>query len=128
MLSCFLLVGCASTPDRAAKEWFEAQANSDGNTMLGLTCESEKQAMQELGLISAGLSLLPQLFGFDIEGEGDLSDVTFTTTREDSNLAYVHVSGTMRVAVLTFAQEMQIDETWIMAREDDTWKWCGLKN
>lgn len=38
----------------------------------------------------------------------------------------VNVSGAIRVAILTFAQEFPVNEYWIMVREDGQWKWCGV--
>ncbi len=127
-LVMLLLVGCVpDSPEGAAKEWFKAEINLDGNKILDRTCESQKENVQTAGLYSSAIALLPQMFGFDIKTSGDVSDIKFSTESLDGDSATVRVYGKMRMAVLAFAQEYPVDETWIMVKEDDIWKWCGVQ-
>lgn len=125
LLATTLLTSCAATPERSAKKWFDATMNLDGNTVLELTCDAEKENVQMAGLWTSAFALLPQLFGLNMESQGDVSDIKFTTVSNDGNTAYVRVHGVVRAAVLAFAQEYPVDETWRMVYENDKWKWCG---
>jgi hypothetical protein len=105
LIACsFLLAGCSDGPERAAKQWFDAMLNMDGNKILDRTC------------------------GLNIESQGDVSGLKFSTTSLDTEktVAHVHVSGEIRVAVLALAQAYPIDETWLMVKEDGVWRWCGI--
>lgn len=128
-ISSFLLLSaCADSPSRAAKDWFDAMLNLDGNRILERTCLEYRPAIQEWGLWNSAISLLPQVFfGIDMKSNGDVSDLEFTTINMQDNNASVYVSGEIRVAVLAFAQSYSVDETWIMVREENKWRWCGLR-
>jgi len=125
LLLPFILTACVETPGRAAKEFINALINLDGNKILERTCAAERENIQSVGLLTSAFSIIPQLFGLDLESEGDVSDLKFTTIELYSNTAYVHVSGEMRVAVIAFANNIPIDETWMMVKENGKWKWCG---
>lgn len=121
-----LLSGCSSGPDKAAKEWFEAASNMDGTKIYELTCQEQRENVQMTGLINSAISLLPELLiGINIQGEVDLSDLTYTVLSNDEKTAFVKVSGEVRLAVLSFPTAYPIDETWRMVFEDEKWKWCG---
>jgi len=124
-----LVSGCLSGPERSAKNWFEAVSNMEGTRMFELTCQEERENVQMSGMVSSAMSLLPQLFlGIDLQGEVDLSDLTYTELSNDERIAYVNVSGEVRVAVLAFPASYTIDETWKMVFEENKWKWCGEIN
>lgn len=123
-----LLTGCADSPERAAKQWFDAMLNMDGNKILDRTCLEQRAAIQEWGLWNSAFALLPQLFGLDIKSQGDVSGLKFSRTsiNADETVANVRVYGEIRVAVLAFAQAYPVDETWLMIKEDGAWRWCGV--
>lgn len=122
------LTGCMDSPERAAKEWFNAMLNYDGNKILDRTCLAQREAVQMAGLWNSAFALLPQLFGLDIKSQGDVSGIKFSriSINEDETVANVRVHGEMRVAVLAFAQAYPVDETWLMVKEDGGWRWCGV--
>lgn len=123
-----LITGCADSPERAAKDWFEAMISMDGNKILDRTCTDQRAYIQEVGLWNSVFALLPQLFGLNIKSEGDVSSLKFTTTYINTNetVANVHVYGEIRVAILAFAQAYPVNETWHMIKEDGAWRWCGV--
>lgn len=131
ILTSVLLSACAAGPDKAAKEWFNATMNYDGAKIMEYTCKAERENMQIAGLWSSAFSLLPQLLpqllgiNLDISSDIDTKDLRFTTISNDDQTAYVHVTGEIRVAVLAFADIVEIDEVWRMKFEDNKWKWCG---
>ena len=126
VLITILLSACAATPERAARDWFKASNELDGNKMYDLTCRKMREEVQMAGLITTAVSLLPQLIGLDIpQGKVDVSDLNFTTIRGDDSSAHVRVSGEVRMAILAFPMAYPIDETWLMVNEDGKWKWCG---
>lgn len=124
VLSIFL-TACAEKPEEAAKEWADAMVNLDGNKMLERTCAAQREAVQMAGSWNSALVMLPQLFGLDVKTQADVSDLKFTATNVKEDTAHVQVTGEIRVAVLAVAQTYPIDETWLMVKEDDKWKWCG---
>lgn len=124
-LFSIFLAACGNSPEGAAKKWFNATMNLDGNTTLELTCEAQRENIQNAGLLTSAMALVPQAFGINMESQGDVSDVKFSTTSNDGNTAYVYVTGEIRMAILAFAQATPIDETWRMVNEDGKWKWCG---
>ena len=122
-----ILSSCVESPERAAKEWFDAMLNMDGNKILDRTCIEQREVIQEWGLLNSAFAILPQLFGLNISSEGDVSGLDFSVTEINSEetIANVRVYGEIRVAVLAFAQAYPVDETWIMVKEDGVWRWCG---
>ena len=127
VLLSLLLTGCADSPERAAKEWFDAMLNLDGNKILDRTCLEQRVVVQEAGLWNSAFALLPQLFGLDIKSQGDVSGLKFSQTsiNTEGTVATVRVYGEIRVAVLAFAQAYPVDEIWLMVKEDGEWRWCG---
>jgi hypothetical protein len=124
----FLLTACLDSPEKGAKEWFDAMLNLDGNKLLDRTCLQYRANIQEWGLWNSAFAMLPQLFGVDLRSEGDVSGLEFETigSSQTETNAYVWVHGEIRVAVLAFAQAYPVDETWQMVKEDGVWRWCGL--
>lgn len=124
----FLLTGCFDSPEKGAKEWSDAMLNMDGNKILDRTCIQYRPQIQEVGLWNSAFALLPQLFGLNINSQGDVSGIKFDTTsiNEDETVAVVRVQGEIRIAVLAFAQAYPVDEVWQMVKEDDVWRWCGV--
>lgn len=126
VLIAILLSACAATPERAARDWYKATNELDGNKMYELTCRTMREEVQMAGMITSSFYILPQLFGLNLpEGEVDISDLSFTTIRGDDSYAHVRVTGEVRIAVLAFPMAYPIDETWLMVNEDGKWKWCG---
>lgn len=121
----FFLTGCIESPERGAKEWFDAVLNMDGNKIFERTCDAQKAAMQEAGMWNTAMALIPQMMGLSVDIQGDVSDLKFTTSEKTETYAYVHVNGEMRVAILALVQSYPIDETWLMVNEDGKWRWCG---
>jgi hypothetical protein len=123
----FLLSGCSDSPERAAREWFDAMLNLDGNKILERTCLQQRAYIQEVGLWGSVVAMLPQLFGLDVRSQGDVSGLEFSTTSTnlDQTVATVRVHGEIRVAVLALAQAYPIDESWLMVKEEGVWRWCG---
>jgi len=124
----FFLTGCFDSPEKGAKEWFNAMLNYDGNKILDRTCLAQRTAVQEAGLWNSAFALLPQLFGLDLRSQGDVSGIKFSRTsiNADETIANVRVHGEIRIAVLAIAQAIPFDETWLMIKEDDVWRWCGV--
>lgn len=124
----FLLTACFESPEKGAKEWFDAMLNLDGNRILERTCVEYRPQIQEWGLWNSAFAMLPQLFGLDLKSQGDVSGLKFDEISNSSSetTAYVRVHGEVRVAVLAFAQSVPVDETWLMVKEDDVWRWCGV--
>jgi len=120
-----LLVSCADTPEGAARAWLNAMMKLDGNKILDLTCAAQVENVQQTGLWASAFSLVPQLFGLNIQSKSDISGLNFVSTSLNGDNATVHVYGDMRVAILAFAQAYPVDESWKMARESGKWKWCG---
>ena len=125
ILTALLLAGCADLPNGAAREWYKAMLNMDGNKILDRTCAAQVPNVQQAGLWGSAFALLPQMFGLNMQSKGDVSSINFSTISIQGDTAQVKVSGKIRVAVLAYAQETPIDETWTMVREDNKWKWCG---
>jgi hypothetical protein len=128
LLPSIVLAACADSPERAAREWFDAMLNLDGNTILERTCLTQRAYIQEIGLWNSAIALLPQMFGLNMESQGDVSGLEFSTIDINSNetVASVRVSGEIRMAVLALAQSYPVDETWLMVKEDGGWRWCGI--
>lgn len=124
----FLLTACFDSPEKGAKEWFDAMLNLDGNKILDRTCVQYRPQIQEWGLWNSAFAMLPQLWGLDLKSQGDVSGLKFDTTsiNEAETTALVRVHGEIRVAVLAFAQAVPVDETWQMIKEDAVWRWCGI--
>jgi len=124
-----ILTGCSATPEGAAKQWLDAMLNLDGNKILDLTCIAQRQNVQQQGLYNSTIALLPQMFGFNMTTKGDVTGLKFTQTsiNADQTRAFIHVTGEVRVAVLAFAQAYNVDETWVVVKEDNTWRWCGAQ-
>ncbi len=125
----FLLTACFDSPEKGAKEWFDAMLNLDGNKILDRTCVQYRPQIQEWGLWNSAFAMLPQLWGLDLKTQGDVSSLNFDTTNinQAETLASVRVHGEIRVAVLAFAQAYPVDETWQMVKEDNVWRWCGIQ-
>lgn len=125
----FLLTACFDSPEKGAKEWFDAMLNLDGNKILDRTCVQYRPQIQEWGLWNSAFAMLPQLWGLDLKTQGDVSSLNFDTTNinQAETLASVRVHGEIRVAILAFAQAYPVDETWQMVKEDNVWRWCGIQ-
>lgn len=129
LITCtFLLTACFDSPEKGAKEWFDAMLNLDGNKILDRTCIQYRPQIQEWGLWNSVFVMIPQLWGLDIKTQGDVSSLKFDTinTNQDETTATVRVHGEIRVALLAFAQAVPVDETWQMIKEDGVWRWCGI--
>jgi hypothetical protein len=126
LMISFLLSACSAGPEKAAKDWFTASNELDGNKMLDLTCRAMREDIQMAGMISSAIYMLPQLLGLNLpEGKVDVSDLTFSKIRGDDTYAHVRVTGEIRIAVLAFPMAYDINETWLMVFENGKWKWCG---
>lgn len=124
-----LLVSCFPSspgPEDGAREWIDAIVNQDGNRMLKYTCLTQRESVQQSSMWFSAFTVLGQLFtNRSVQIEGDVSDLKFETIRQSKDQAEVRVYGELRVAVLGSAQAQQVDETWLMVWENDTWRWCG---
>jgi len=124
----FLLTACLESPEKGAKEWFDAMLNLDGNKILDRTCVQYRPQIQEWGLWNSAFAMLPQLFGLDLKSQGDVSRIKFEQINNSASetTVYIRVHGEIRVAVLAVAQAYPVDETWKMIKEEDVWRWCGI--
>ena len=87
-----LLTACGgSAPAKAAEEWMQAIATSDGVTALALTCDEYKPAIQEMGFFMGGMNMLTG--GMLSDAEVDTSGLEFETISRDGNEAVVSISG-----------------------------------
>jgi hypothetical protein len=126
-----LLASCSfindnDSPAQGAREWINGVTNQDGNKTLKYTCLAQRENLQQAQMWVSAFSVLARLFtGPSTEIKGDISDLKFETINQSGNQAMVRVHGELRVAVLASAQAYQVDEQWQMARENDTWRWCG---
>lgn len=124
-----LLVGCSSGPATAAREWYKASLEMDGSAMMARTCRAQQLAVQESGLIASAIMLMPQMFGIDLgmkDINSSLSNLKFEVLDATDTHAVIQVTGVFEVAVLAFAQQIPINESVLMVREDGQWKWCGV--
>lgn len=116
--------GTQDSPERAAEEWLEAFANMDGNKLMERTCAEQQRNAQETGVWLSAFALLVQSLTRQ-QTEIDISDVGFDVIEEAGDRARVRVTGQIRTAVLAIGRIQEIDEVWLIVREDGQWKWCG---
>lgn len=121
-----MLVGCGpvDSPEKAAKEWLEAWATLDGNKLAERTCDAQQEAVQSGAIWLSAFAALGQMFTGQ-RTQADISDLRFVTISKSGDTAQVRVTGEIRTAVLAIAQTQEVDETWLIVREDGKWKWCG---
>jgi hypothetical protein len=109
----------------AAKAWFEAFSQLDMAKVTDLTCEQQKQTIQEsLAFLGGGgdvdLNQLKELFKIDVSG------LTFTEKSVTGNTAVVTVSGKMKVEAFGQSQEQDVNnEDLPMVNEGGAWKVCA---
>ncbi|HUN22581.1 MAG TPA: hypothetical protein PK299_05530 [Anaerolineales bacterium] len=128
MMVTICLSACSTNnPSGIAKQWMTATLTADGATTLKLTCESMRETVQMQGLLSASFSMLFQTQGMNSQdAKTDLSDIKFDTVERKGDNAVVNVSGEVIVSFLGAAMPQEINESWVMVREDGDWKWCGV--
>lgn len=118
------ITGIGDTPEGAAKEWFQALADSDGLKLDDRTCSSQKEALQKGTLWMTAFGILGEnLLGQKVKV--DISDLKFKKTSGRTNSADVNVAGRIRSAVGLNVQSQQIDLTLRFVNEDGNWKYCG---
>ena len=126
-----VLMGCGTDrqepgPEDGAKEWIDAIVNQDGNRILKYTCKEHRDDVKEAGMWISAFAVLGQLLtNRSVQIEGDISDLKLETVSESDDQAEIRVYGELRVAVLANASAYDVDERWIMIKEDDTWRWCN---
>lgn len=138
------------TPIYAAQTWFEAAMSFDSTTVLDHTCIEQIGYANAIGL-GASLTGVLELLKMDIVNDAldsfglgwldlDLTSVLDQVRIDGSHLKYdevllneetavVTVTGHVRVGVGRGEYGIPIDEqwqNWLVVREDDQWKWCGL--
>ena len=107
--------GGGGSPEQAAKQWFDALAKGDENTLKALTCAAQQEQ------VTGATGLLATLG----EGAGlDLSGLSYKTTEQNGDTASVQVTGKLKVTLLGQAVEEDIDEAMPMVKEDGKWKMC----
>ena len=120
----FLITSCGgSAPAKAAEEWMQAIATSDGVTALALTCNEYKPAVQELGFLMGSMNMLSG--GMLSDAEVDTSGLKFETTSKNGDQAVVSISGSIIQGMMGMAMEQPINVSVYMLKEDGDWKYCG---
>lgn len=138
-LGIFLFTRLNNTPEQAARVWLQAVTKFDRQKSASLTCANAINSQQTGGqmgsevltLLQDGGNILQELgVPLDISAvaqfiEFDIHGLKFDTLQEDEEYAMVHVSGLLSVSFKMLSLPLQLDEDWIMAREEGRWKWCG---
>ena len=81
----------------------------------------------EAGLMITALDMLANYY-VDVGLEDidfDLRDLEFTVVSRTGDQAVVRVSGELRTSLLFLSVPGQVDDSWLMVREDGRWKYCG---
>lgn len=120
------LAGCSSNdaPDKAAIDWLQALADQDGLAWDQFTCAAQKQQSDKEGVIfTASGAIVNTILGDGVDM--DVSDVTSKTTKRSDYVAIVHVKGDIRTALGLMVESEELDEDWVMVKEDGHWKYCG---
>ena len=108
--------GGGGAPDQVAKQWFQALAKGDQDTLKSLTCAASQSDMTDA-------------FGSLAEMAGtvtiDVSGLSFKTTEESGDNATVQVSGNIKVELLGQSAEEPMNEDMPMVKEGGKWKVCG---
>lgn len=121
-----------NSPVHAAQEWFGAIWEGDGKTVMDRTCDQERWVSD---LVNGG-QLLSGFIDFfeiaipnvDIDGlniSTDREQIKFELVEESENAAVLRVNGRLQIQVLGAWSFYRLNETWVMIREDDQWRWCG---
>lgn len=113
------------SPERGAREWYEAIANSDGLRMDDRTCAAQKEAVRQSGLMTTAFSTLGQLLIGKQEIKVDVSGLAYTRVGSGSDSTDIRVVGTVRTAIGLSVQSQAINQTMRMVRENGKWKYCG---
>jgi len=129
-----LLAACAGVGDNAAatdssvveaaRAWVVATTNAQGIQALGLTCVDLRQAVQTENLIGTGLSDLLRL-RLDSSFKADFSGLTYQLVDRERETAVVQVNGSARLVAFGSEVAVELNERWIMRKEDGRWRWCG---
>ena len=114
----------ADSPEKAATIWLDALLNLDGNVLAQRTCRAQREAVQAQGMWDSALTALGQLL-VGQKTKGDISGLQFLLEVESGDKARVRVMGELSTAVLGAFETREVDETWLMVREDGIWRWCG---
>ena len=125
-----LLGGALEGPEAAARRYLQAAVAYDGNELARRTCAAQQQALMEAGLVITALDLIANYY-VDVGLEDidfDLRDLEFTEISRSGDQAVVRVSGELRTSLLFLSVPGQVDDTWLMVREDGRWKYCGYPN
>jgi hypothetical protein len=96
----------------------------DGNKAAALTCDAMQGELQ----MGGGLISVAQIFAAGLVGQGadfDLSDLKYRVVSQSDDRATVHVSGTMRGAILGVSQGSEMDSDVHLIREDGKWLVCS---
>ena len=124
LIITLLLTSCSrSAPAKAAEEWMQATATSDGVTALALTCDEYKPAIQEMGFFMGGMNMLTG--GMLSDAEVDTSGLKFETLSKNGNQAVVSISGNIIQGMMGMAIEQPINANLKMLKENGDWKYCG---
>lgn len=126
LLATVVLGACGAAgdgPDVAARQWFQAIVDQDGNAAARLTCDGQQDALMTGGIALMIVSMLGNEF-IGASPDLDMSDLEFRTVREDGDTATVHVGGQLRAAILLISQPTDMDQDIPMIREDGRWKVC----
>ncbi len=125
-----LVGGALEGPVGAARRYMQAAVAYDGNELARRTCAAQQQALMEAGLVITALDLIANYY-VDVGLEDidfDLRDLEFTEISRSGDQAVVRVSGELRTSLLFLSVPGQVDDTWLMVREDGRWKYCGYPN
>ena len=125
-----LLSGALEGPTAAARRYMQAAVTYDGNELARRTCAAQQQALMEAGLVITALDLIANYY-VDLGLEDidfDLRDLEFTAISRAGDRAVVRVSGELRTSLLLLSVPGQVEDTWLMVREDGRWKNCGSQS
>jgi len=114
----------ADLPEKAAAIWLDALLNLDGNVLAQRTCRAQREAVKTQAMWDSALTAMGQLL-VGQKTEGDISGLKFSLEADSGDKARIRVMGDLSTAVLGTFETQEVDETWLMVREDGMWRWCG---
>ena len=126
VLALIALVACdgnrVDSPAAVVKARFEAFARLDLGRVRDLTCDREREALdQTLNEFGGAADLESMADRIQI----DVSGLTYTEKSAGSQDAIVHISGALKVSTLGNTQQQSIDTDVPAVMEDGAWKVCS---
>jgi hypothetical protein len=118
-------------PDQAAKEFMQALADRNSAQMVNLTCDAQKQQLDNRMTVPWAVSFGQSFLGTHVKI--DVSQLNYTVVSNDGTYAIVHIQGPMASSgfdlfgslyVALFGGPSNIDINEPMLHEHDRWVIC----